>query len=77
MAPRSRDVVVGVYATASGIGSKATIALGSISRGTAPSAKWRSVAAILQRQAIDKILNHLGLDPQPPPRAPAGGQMAF
>jgi Putative transposase len=35
------------------------------------------VAAILQRQAIDKILNHLGLDPQPPPRAPARGQMTF
>jgi Putative transposase/Transposase zinc-binding domain len=37
----------------------------------------RIVAAILQRQAIDKILNHLGLDPQPPPRAPARGQMTF
>jgi hypothetical protein len=37
----------------------------------------RMVAAILQRQAIEKILNHLGLDPQPPPRAPARGQMAF
>jgi hypothetical protein len=37
----------------------------------------RIVAAILQRQAIEKILNHLGLDPQPPPRAPARGQMAF
>jgi hypothetical protein len=30
----------------------------------------RIVAAILQRQAIENILN-LGLDPQPPPRAPA------
>jgi Putative transposase len=37
----------------------------------------RIVSAILQRQAIEKILNHLGLDPQPPPRAPARGQMAF
>jgi Putative transposase len=37
----------------------------------------RIVATILQRQAIDKILNHLGLDSQPPPRAPARGQMAF
>jgi Putative transposase len=37
----------------------------------------RIVAAILQRQAIEKILNHLGLGPQPPPRAPARGQMAF
>jgi Putative transposase len=37
----------------------------------------RIVAAIQQRQAIEKILNHLGLDPQPPPRAPARGQMAF
>jgi hypothetical protein len=27
--------------------------------------------------ANEKILNHLGLDPQPPPRAPARGQMAF
>jgi hypothetical protein len=27
--------------------------------------------------AIEKILNDLGLDPQPPPRAPARGQMAF
>jgi hypothetical protein len=37
----------------------------------------RVVAAILQRQAIEKILNHLGLDLQPPPPAPARGQMAF
>ena len=37
----------------------------------------RIIAAILQRQAIQKILNHLGLDPQPPPRAPARGPMAF
>jgi Putative transposase len=37
----------------------------------------RIVAAILQRQAIEKILNHLGLEAQPPPRAPARGQMAF
>jgi hypothetical protein len=37
----------------------------------------RIVAAILQRQAIEKILNQMGLDLQPPPRAPARGQMAF
>ncbi len=37
----------------------------------------RIVAAILQRQAIEKILNHLGLEAQPPPRAPARGQMMF
>jgi hypothetical protein len=35
----------------------------------------RIVAAILQRQAIDKILNHLGLEAQPPPRAPARRQI--
>jgi Putative transposase len=35
------------------------------------------VAAILKRQALEKILNHLGLKAQPPPRAPARGQMAF
>jgi hypothetical protein len=34
----------------------------------------RVVAAILQRQATDKILNHLEVDPQPSPRAPAHGQ---
>ena len=27
-------------------------------------------AAILERPVIEKILTHLGLDPQPPPRAP-------
>jgi hypothetical protein len=37
----------------------------------------RIVAAILQRQAIEKILNHLGLEAQPPPRGPARGQMSF
>ncbi len=37
----------------------------------------RIIAAILQREAIEKILNHLGLDAQPPPRAPAREQMAF
>jgi Putative transposase len=35
----------------------------------------RIIVAIVERQAIKKILNHLGLEPQPPPRAPAGGQM--
>jgi hypothetical protein len=29
------------------------------------------IAAILKRPAIDKILRHLGLDPQPPPWAVA------
>ncbi len=37
----------------------------------------RIIAAIVQRKAIEKILNHLGLEAQPPPRAPARGQMAF
>jgi hypothetical protein len=37
----------------------------------------RIIAAIMQRQAIEKILNHLGLEAQPPPRAPARGQMVF
>jgi hypothetical protein len=133
----SRDVAVGVYAKARGIGAKATPSLDPISRGTGTECEvalegstaganftksltatptptdsleppeqgrlmrlgWakllkrvfnldltqcphcggdlRIVAAILQRQAIEKILNHLGLDPQPPPRAPARGQMAF
>jgi hypothetical protein len=27
------------------------------------------IAAILERPVIDKILTHLGLDPQPPPSA--------
>jgi hypothetical protein len=29
------------------------------------------IAAILERQVIEKILTHLGLDPQPPPRGRA------
>jgi hypothetical protein len=29
------------------------------------------IAAILERPGIEKILTHLGLDPQPPPMAPA------
>jgi len=29
------------------------------------------IEAILERPAIEKILTHLGLDPQPPPNAPA------
>jgi hypothetical protein len=29
------------------------------------------IAAILERPVVEKILTHLGLDPQPPPRAPA------
>jgi hypothetical protein len=31
------------------------------------------IAAILERPVIEKILTHLGLDPQPPPRGPARG----
>lgn len=29
------------------------------------------IAAILERQVIEKILTHVGLDPQPPPRGRA------
>jgi len=29
------------------------------------------MAAILERSVIEKILSHLGLDPQPPPRGRA------
>jgi hypothetical protein len=29
------------------------------------------IAAILERPVIEKILNHLGLDPQPPPKGGA------
>lgn len=29
------------------------------------------IAVILERPVIEKILAHLGLQPQPPPRAPA------
>ena len=29
------------------------------------------IAAILERPVIEKILTHLGLDPQPPPKARA------
>jgi hypothetical protein len=28
------------------------------------------IAVFLERPVIEKILTHLGLDPQPPPRAP-------
>ena len=31
----------------------------------------RNTAAALKRPVIEKILTHLGLDPQPPPRGPA------
>jgi hypothetical protein len=30
------------------------------------------IAAILERPVIEKILTHLGLDPQPPPKGRAG-----
>jgi hypothetical protein len=36
--------------------------------------KVRVIAAILERAQVQKILNHLGLDPQPPPRGAAQGQ---
>ena len=29
------------------------------------------IAAILERAVVEKILSHLGLDPQPPPRGRA------
>ena len=29
------------------------------------------IAAIIEREVIGKILTHLGLDPQPPPRSKA------
>ena len=47
------------------------------SRPKAVAAKWplpgesTIIAAILERPAIEKILTHLGLGPQPPPKAPA------
>jgi hypothetical protein len=31
----------------------------------------RIIAAILERPVIEKILTHLGLDPQPPPKGRA------
>jgi hypothetical protein len=37
----------------------------------------RVIAAILQRQAIEKSLNHLGLDPQLTPRTPERGKMTI
>ena len=36
------------------------------------SGELKIVAAILERPVIEKILAHLGLDPQPPPRGPKG-----
>jgi hypothetical protein len=35
------------------------------------------IAAILQRPVIAKILTHLGLDPQPPPRGRVRGGSDF
>lgn len=35
--------------------------------------EFKIIAAILERPVIDKILTCLGLDAQPPPRAPARG----
>jgi hypothetical protein len=34
-------------------------------------AELKIIAAILERPVIEKILTHLGLDPQPPPRGRA------
>ena len=39
--------------------------------------KLKIIAAILERPVIDKILTHLGLDPQPPPRGRARGGSDF
>jgi hypothetical protein len=36
--------------------------------------KVRVIAAILEPAQVQKILNHLGLDTQPPPRGAAQGQ---
>jgi hypothetical protein len=33
----------------------------------------RIIAAILERPVIEKMLTHLGLDPQPPPKCRARG----
>jgi hypothetical protein len=38
---------------------------------TAAPESSRSFAAILERPVIEKILAHLGLDPQPPPKGKA------
>jgi hypothetical protein len=35
------------------------------------------IAAILERPAVEKILNHLGLQARAPPRAAARGQRKF
>jgi len=35
------------------------------------SGELKIIAAILERPVIEKILTHLGLDPQPPPRGRA------
>ena len=37
----------------------------------ARSAELKIIAAILERPVIEKILTHLGLDPQPPPKGRA------
>jgi Transposase zinc-binding domain len=41
------------------------------------SGELKIIAAILERPAIEKILNHLGLEARAPPRAPARGQREF
>ncbi len=35
------------------------------------SGELKTIAAILERPVIEKILSHLGLDPQPPPKGRA------
>lgn len=35
------------------------------------SGELKIISAILERPVIDKILTHLGLDPQPPPKGGA------
>jgi hypothetical protein len=73
----SRDVAVEVNATASDIGAKKRRFNLDLTHCPHCGGQLRIVAVILQRQAIEKILNHLRVDPQPPPRARARGQMAF
>jgi len=40
-----------------------------VAEGRLPS-ELKFIAAILERPVIEKILKHLGLEPQPPPRVP-------
>ena len=38
---------------------------------TCGAGELKIIAALLERPVIEKILSHLGLDPQPPPRGRA------